>query len=277
MGTSARCDPGGFAVVDDLLDLIAVDATDLLGRVDLVIEHLGMPVSHPVHKLLRTLRARPGEVLRMLLATPPGRLMQSVAQLRSLAETYHDGLAAPLDRAAAELGWGGSGHQAFTVHWAEQMRHLSSEAEADSMASRLRVTADFVESVAGWFSQARQALAEELAPAFSSAEAVVLKSCEHLRGDGELLREATVTGQLGDVDGLVTAAAEVGRLALRAVAQWYEKGMETFVAGPDGLAAGGWSDRLSGLPGAGSGGRLGATSRWAPVPGDHADGVWVRW
>ncbi|MGH3743007.1 MAG: hypothetical protein ACRDT1_16980, partial [Micromonosporaceae bacterium] len=101
MGTSARCDPGGFAVVDDLLDLIAVDATDLLGRVDLVIEHLGMPVSHPVHKLLRTLRARPGEVLRMLLATPPGRLMQSVAQLRSLAETYHDGLAAPLDRAAA--------------------------------------------------------------------------------------------------------------------------------------------------------------------------------
>lgn len=264
---SSTPDSASFQVIDDSLGLMAAEAKDLLGRVDLVIEHLGTPPKHPIAGLLRKLRVRPGELLGMLLATPPERLMEAVTRMRSLAAAYQDDLVAPLERAKRELGWSGAGHEAFSRHWSAQMRHIASGDEAESMAKRLRATADFVESVAGWFSQTRQDLALALVEAFGSREAVALKSCDLLGGDTEKLHQAAVTGEIDNQTRLVSAAATIGELALQSVADWYDAGVEHFVAGADGAPVGGWAAKLAPLsdePVADSG------------AGDYAKDVWLR-
>ncbi len=255
-----------FPLVDDSLELMATEATDLLRRADLVIAQLGTPAHHPVGPLLRKLRVRPGELLRMLLATPPGRLMESVSQLRGLAAAYHDDLVAPLDRAAGQLGWSGSGHDAFRSDWDAQLRHLAHGESAETMAAKLRTTAGFVESVAGWFSQSRWALAGALVEAFTSIEAVTLKGSDQLEGDPVALHHAIVTGKLKDAGRLVTAAANVAAVCLSAVEEWYDKAQEHFVAGADGVPAGGWATKLAGLA-APSSGETGP---------DYAGGTWVH-
>jgi hypothetical protein len=255
-----------FPLTDDSLQLMAAEATDLLHRVDLVIDQLGTPAQHPVNPLLRKLRVRPGDVLRMLLATPPARLMESVTQLRGLAEAYHDDLVAPLDRAARQLGWSGSGHDAFRTDWDAQLRHLAYGDSAETMAAKLRTTADFVESVAGWFSQTRRALAGALLEAFTSIEAVTLKGSDQLEGDPAALHEAIVAGRLENADRLVTAAANVAAVSLNAVEQWYDKAQEHFVAGADGVPAGGWTTKLERLPHPSGGG----------ARPSYSEGAWVH-
>ncbi|MGH3714502.1 MAG: hypothetical protein ACRDT4_13725 [Micromonosporaceae bacterium] len=237
-----------FTVTDDSLPMLATEAGELLRRVDLVIDQLGVPDGHPLTRHLRTLRARPGEVLRMLLATPPGQLMDAVTRLRQLATSYHDELVAPLDRAAGELGWSGAGYDAFAAHWSTTMHDLAGDDGAESLSGKLRASADFVESVAGWFSQTRQALAGALAEVLSSREAVIIKGCDELAGDPAALRRAYVTGELADAPRVVTAAANIGAVTLGSVASWYETGMETYVAGADGVPAGGWAAKLAPLP-----------------------------
>lgn len=256
-----------FAVIDDSLGLMATEAGDLLRRVDLVIDQLGVPDRHPLTKLLRTLRVRPGEALRMLLATPPGKLLDVVDQLRQLAGSYHADLVAPLDRAAGQLGWGGAGHDAFAAHWSATMRDLSDGDDGETLEAKLRATADFTESVAGWFSQTRAALAAAVAGALSSAEAVVLKGCDQLDGDPAALRRAYVTGELDDAGRLTVAAANIGSVALGAVKSWYDTGMETYVAAADGVPAGGWAVKLAPLAEPGPAG--------AGTPG-YTTAVWVH-
>ncbi|MQA24824.1 MAG: hypothetical protein GEU94_05000 [Micromonosporaceae bacterium] len=265
----AKPDPVVFPVIEDSLGLMAAEARDLLGRVDLVIEHLGTPPGHQVCHLLRKLRARPGEVLEMLLAAPPERLMDAVTRMRSLAAAYQNDLVAPLGRAKGELGWSGAGHQAFSRHWNAQMRHIASGDEAESMAKRLHATADFVESVAGWFSRTRQELALALVKAFGSQEAVALKSCDLLAGDSSTVREAAVTGDIDSRGRLVDAAATIGGIALGSVAEWHETGMEHFVADADGAPAGGWPAKLTPLA------EDGPASE-AAAAGDYGKAIWVR-
>ncbi|MGH3738864.1 MAG: hypothetical protein ACRDT6_25185 [Micromonosporaceae bacterium] len=257
-----------FEVIEDSLDLLAAEASDLLHRVDLVIDQLGVPAGHPLTGLMRTLRVRPGEALRMLLATPPADLMGAVDTLRQLAGSYHDDLVAPLDRAAGELGWSGAGYDAFAAHWTATMRDLAGDDKGESLAARLRATAEFTESVAGWLSQTRGALATALAGALSSTEAVILKGCDQLEGDPRALRRAYVTGELDDSGRITVAAANVGALALRPVRAWYQTGVETYVAGPDGVPAGGWAAKLAPLPEP-------AAPDGAPA-GGYAKAVWVR-
>lgn len=265
----AKADPVAFPVIEDSLGLMATEARDLLGRVDLVIEHLGAPPGHQVSRLLRKLRSRPGELLEMLLATPPERLMDAVTRMRALAAAYQDDLVAPLERAKSELGWSGAGHEAFSRHWNAQMRHVAGGDEAESMAKRLHATADFVESVAGWFSQTRQELALALVKAFGSQEAVALKSCDLLDGDSSTVREAAVTGDIDNRGRLVEAAAAVGGIALGSVAKWHEVGMEHFVADAGGAPAGGWPAKLAPLA------EDGPAAEGAAA-GDYGKAVWVR-
>ncbi|MGH3656132.1 MAG: hypothetical protein ACRDUA_05690 [Micromonosporaceae bacterium] len=257
----------GFPVVDDPLDLMAREAQDLLRRVDLVIDHLGTPPEHPLVPLLRTLRVRPGEALTMLLAAPPGRLLDSVRQLRELAAAYRGDLVEPLRRASEGLAWRGAGYDAFLVDWTDQLSHLGGE-DADSMADRLVATAELVESVAGWFSQMRQAMAGALVDAFTSRDAVVLKGCDLLEGDPATLHRTVITGELQGASRLTAAAAAIGATALSSIEEWYDAGIEYFVAGADGVPAGDWPSKLAYIPepsGTGAG----------PSAG-YASGVWVR-
>jgi hypothetical protein len=65
---------------------------------------------------------------------------------------------------------------------------------------------------------------------------------------------------------LVAAAANVAAVSLSAVEEWYDKAEEHFVAGADGVPAGGWATKLAGLAPP-SGGETGP---------DYAGGTWVH-
>lgn len=235
-----------FQVTEDSLAPMAAEARDLLDRVDLVIEHLGTPTDHDLVPLLGKLRVCPGEALETLLNTPPDPLLDAAAGLRRLAAAYRDDLIAPLQRSAADLGWGGVGFEAFAQHWAVQARHVAAE-DGPSMAAKLVLTADFAESVAGWFSQVRHAMAATLAEVLSSAEAVTLKGCGLLGGDPARLLKAVVTGELDHPGRLVTAAANVAAATLSVVEHWYDVAAEAFVAGPDGVPSFDWAGWMAAL------------------------------
>lgn len=226
----------------NLLDRIAPQAGDLLRRVDLVIGSLGVPPGHPVVPLLTRLRLRPGDALRALLDVRPDDLDAAAAGLRRLADSYRADVVAPLHRSVGELGWRGAGFDAFAERWTVLARHIA--ADDASMAARLDATADFAESVAGWFVQARRDLAGVLAQALGSSEAVVLRSCQILDSDVVGLRRAVVTGDIEAGGRLVDAAASIGAATLGAVSRWYEIVVDTF--GGDGHAA--WADRMAALP-----------------------------
>ncbi len=224
------------------LDRIAPAAGDLLRRVDLVIGSLGVPPGHPVVPLLTRLRLRPGAALRALLDVRPDDLDAAAASLRRLADGYRADVVAPLHRSCAELGWRGAGFDAFAERWTALARHIA--ADDASMVARLDATADFAESVAGWFVQGRRDLAVILTRALGSSEAVVLRSCQTLDSDVAGLRRAVVAGDV-EVDGrLVEAAANIGAATLGVVCRWYEIVVETF--GGDGQVA--WADRMAALP-----------------------------
>lgn len=224
------------------LHRIAPEAGDLLRRVDLVMGGLGVPPGHPVVPLLTRLRLRPGEALRALLDVRPGDLDAAAASLRRLAAGYRTDVVAPLHRSLGDLGWRGAGFDAFAERWTALARHIA--ADDGSMAARIEATADFAESVAGWFVQARHALAEVLTQALGSTEAVVLRSCQALDSDVAGLCRAVVTGDIEVSGRLVEAAAGVGAAVLGAVSRWYDDAVETFAG--DGLV--GWADRMAALP-----------------------------
>jgi hypothetical protein len=212
--------------IDNPLDRIAPEAGDLLRRVDLVIGQLGVPSGHPLVPLLARLRLRPGEALRALLDVRPDDLHAAAASLRRLAAGYRADVVAPLHRSVGELGWRGAGFDAFAERWTALARHIA--ADDASMAARLEATAEFAESVAGWFVRARQALAVVLTEAFGSTEAVVLRSCQALDTDGAGLRRALVTGEIEAGVRLVEAAVGIGAAVLDAVSRWYEVAVESF-------------------------------------------------
>ena len=240
---------GGFTVVDDLLDRMAPEATDLLRRVDLVIDQLGVPERHPVTESLRRLRVRPNDALQALLSTSPSALRAAADELRRLAAVYRDEIAEPLREAVQHLGWGGSGYRAFTDAWTTLQDHLAAPKDSgvESMATKLIATAEYALSIAGWFSQARQALAGALAEALCSAEAVTLKTSDVLTAGPAALHRAVISGELDHPGRLVAAAAEIGGVTLSALEECYQAGLEHFVAGPDGSASS-WPAKLAELP-----------------------------
>jgi len=243
----------------DSLTLMETEGRDLLRRVDLVIESIGIPAGHPLVSLLERLRLRPGEALRTVLDMSGEDLLAASAKLRKLATSYRDGLIGPSHRSIAELRWGGAGFEAFAARWAAQARHVAGPDDG-SLAGRLDLTADFAESVAGWCAQVRQAMATTLVEAFGSTEAVTLKSCDALDRDASGLRRAVVTGEIDNGDRLAEAAANLGAVTLRTVSRWYDAAMETFLGGD-------WTGWLAPLP-----------EPIAPTPGgpEGASAGWVR-
>lgn len=225
------------------LDRVAPEAGDLLRRVDLVIGSLGVPPSHPLVPLLTRLRLRPGEALRAMLDVRPDDLDAAADSLRRLAAGYRADVVAPLHGSVGDLDWRGAGYDAFAERWTALARHIA--ADDTSLAARLEATADFAESVAGWYAQTRHALAAVLAETFGSTEAVVLRSCQALDNDVAGLRRAVVTGDIEAGGRLVEAAASIGAAVLGAVSRWYELAVETF-------GGAGHVDRMAPLPDVGS-------------------------
>jgi hypothetical protein len=66
----------------------------------------------------------------------------------------------------------------------------------------------------------------------------------------------------------VAAAATIGHVTLQAVADWYESGVEHFVAGAGGTPSGGWTAKLSPLSD--------EPAVDAGAGADYGKSVWVR-
>jgi hypothetical protein len=145
-------------------DRIAPYAGDLLARVDAQLARTGAPESHPVWRLLRRMRSRPGEAVAALAGVHPAPLATTGAEVRAVVRAYGS-VSATL---SAGVAWEGPAAEAF----AERRRVLA--ADAEGAAGRVAALADRADAAADWASAARLRLAVALAQVLGSAEAVAV-------------------------------------------------------------------------------------------------------
>jgi hypothetical protein len=194
----------------DALDRLAGPAADLLDRVDTTLTRCGAPADHAIWPLLRRVGALPGEVVGAIAALRPGPLAAAGMPLRALIRRYGDAAV------AGPVGWRGAAADRFADQWTALRTHLDGDAE--SLTGRLAATAGYLDAVADWLAEGREALARTLASALISAEAVAV-------------RTAAVGAPL--------AAADLAAYVLAAVAGLCDDG---------GTLPGSWAPRLAELP-----------------------------
>jgi uncharacterized protein YukE len=160
----------------DILDRVSEPARDLLRRVDSILLAAGAPADHVIWPLLRRAGALPGDVVESFVVMRPAPLRASARELRSRADQLAEE-SANLASAVAGTEWRGDAAEEFGVRWRGLSAHLGTRAASDeaSLAGRLAAMASYVDSVASWMDDARQALARTLGDALSSAEAVRLR------------------------------------------------------------------------------------------------------
>lgn len=210
----------------DILDRVAVTGRDLLSRVDSVLVAGGAPADHPVWPLMRRVGALPGDVLDAFCALTPEQVTAVGAAVRGRAEAYVEERA-DLAAAVAATTWEGDSAAAFGQRWAALGGHLGGEVAPDSpgLAGRLAATACYLDEVAGWMRSARRDLANEVATALGSLEAVRVR--------------APATGDPDRSDQAGPAAATIGAVVL-AVADRQAGAAEEVLER--------WAGRLTDLP-----------------------------
>lgn len=188
----------------DRLDQIMTAAGPLLRRVDEILTAVGAPPEHRVWAELRRVRLLPGDAARAVAALRPDELAEAPPELRADARAYAV-LAASLP---APEQWTGAAADAYDAARQRTATHLSGG--PDSLDERLQASAKWAEALVSWMRSARDSLAEILAEALSSSEAVALA------GTGVELAAAR-EGQ---------AAADVAARVLQAVAESYAVGAD---------------------------------------------------
>ncbi len=158
----------------DALDRVEAPARDLVARVDDTLAASGAPAGHRIWPLLRRVGALVGDAVAAIVALAPDPLRGCAADLRQLAGEH-----VRLRATAGEPGnWTGAAAEAYADRWRDLGGFLGGSAEPgeESLAGRLAATAGYLDDVADWMTAARLALAEALAAALCSAEAVALRS-----------------------------------------------------------------------------------------------------
>ncbi|MEV0394531.1 hypothetical protein [Polymorphospora rubra] len=199
----------------DALDQLVRAGAGLLVRVDDVLARSGAPDGDPIWPLLRRLRVLPGDAVRTVAGFDPAPLAAAGSALHDLRPGYARGHAA----VARNVDWTGAGADTFDAHRTALTTHLSDD--PDGMGGRLAATAAYAEAVADWLTQSRSTLARTLAAVLTCAEAVTLT--------------AGPTGADPDRDDPL-AAARIGTVLLRAVADVYESGEDLLRRHASGLA-----------------------------------------
>ena len=185
----------------DQLDLALQSAGPLLRRVDQVIATVGAAPDHRLWAELRRVRLLPGDAVRAVAALRPAELAEAAPELRADARAYA-GLAESLPRPS---GWSGDAADSYEAARRRTAGLLSGA--PDSLDERLEATADLAEALLSWMSQTRDGLGAVLAQALGSTEALQLADDAPL---DPAANQAT------------TAAAEVGAILLRTIADSYD-------------------------------------------------------
>ncbi|MEU7904163.1 hypothetical protein [Actinoplanes sp. NPDC049118] len=180
----------------DRLDRVLPTAAPLLCRVDELLAAGGAPADHHVWAELRRVRLLPGDAARSVAVLRPEELLEAAPSLRGNARAY----AALATSLPGPGEWTGAAAEAYDVVRRRTAGHLSGGEE--SLDARLEASADLADGLVAWMRGSRDAVADALARALSSTEAVLLAES---KADLSSSRE-------------LDAAAEVGALVLRAVA-----------------------------------------------------------
>lgn len=179
----------------DALDRVMLPGRDLLSRVDAALIRGGAPADHVIWPLLRRLGALPGDVFEAFGGMRSAALLAAGTEVRRRAEGYVEERA-ELSAAVAATTWEGDAAAEFTARWQDLGRHLGSVAqpEAGTLAGRLAATASYADDVAAWMGRARRALAQTVAEALGSLDAVKLHGAR--AGDPAAVLAAATIGAL---------------------------------------------------------------------------------
>jgi hypothetical protein len=234
----------------DALDQVADPARELLRRVDATLGRVGAPDDHQVWPLLRRLGVLPGAALGVITELRPAPLASIGSSLREMAAEYGElGAIVP-----GEFGWRGAAAEAFVAQWAALAAHLagsvpqtgvpaaSSRSAAggggagDDLVARLTATAGYLEAVASWMNRMRLTLADTLADALASAEAVAIVTGPAVEG---WLADAITTATHMVPAPVVLAAADIAARVLDRIVETYDEAEELLAT---------WRFRLTELP-----------------------------
>jgi hypothetical protein len=235
----------------DALDQVAVPARELLRRVDATLGRVGAPDDHPVWPLLRRLGVLPGAALGVITELRPAPLATIGPSLRALAKEYGEVSVIIPD----ESSWQGAAAEAFTAQWAALAAHMAGGtggpsagggaasrggapggSSGDDLAARLSATAGYIEAVASWVNRMRLALADTLADALASAEAVAIVTGPAVEG---WLADAITTATHMVPSPVVLAAADIAARVLDRIVETYDEAEELLAT---------WRLRLAELP-----------------------------
>ncbi len=184
---------------------LAPVARPLLSDVDNALATLGAPAEHRVWGLLRRLGTTPADAVTFFVNLDPDRLRAARDALRNWANAY-EGATVP-----ANVAWEGSAAQFYAASATALSRHLHGDPD-ESMASRIRTNASYVDSVAEWVQRSRDQIARTVAQVLTSSQAVTVRSVPALgRGFVEVMR---IDGLGGGLAQAVAAAADIGAAVL---------------------------------------------------------------
>ncbi|AGZ38678.1 hypothetical protein [Actinoplanes friuliensis] len=182
----------------DRLDRILDTAAPLLRRIDAILAAGGAPPQHRVWAELRRVRLLPGDAVRSVAVLRPEELLDAAPELRADARAYVV-LAASLPGPGE---WAGAAADNYDRARSRAADHLSGTEQ--SLGARLDRTADLADNLIAWMQDTRDAVADALAQALSSTEAIALA------GDKPDLASARELEAAADVAALLLAAVADG-------------------------------------------------------------------
>ena len=152
----------------DQLDRLLPAAGPLLRQVDDVLTTAGAPPEHRLWVELRRVRLLPGDAARAVAALRPDELEEAAPELRADARAY----AVLATSLPAPDEWTGAAADAYDLNRQQAANNISGG--PDSLDERLQASADLADALVTWMRSARNALAEVLAEALTSTEALTL-------------------------------------------------------------------------------------------------------
>jgi hypothetical protein len=154
----------------DRLGELLEAARPLLARVDEVLTTVGAPAEHPIWAELRRVRLLPGAAARAVAALRPAAFGAAIPELRADARACGE-LAASLPPPDDWTGEAAEAYDAARRRTAAQLSggHLS-------LDERLEATADLAQALTDWMERTRADLADALAEALTSSEALTLST-----------------------------------------------------------------------------------------------------
>ncbi|GAA2630843.1 hypothetical protein GCM10010399_73560 [Dactylosporangium fulvum] len=218
----------------DALERLSGVGGDLLRHVDAALVEGGAPADDQIWPLLRRVGALPGDALDFALRLDAPALRIAAGELRAIADRF----AHERDRLTADVGrsaWEGTGAEAFAAVWRSLSVHIGPGTDPATICGRLLATASYVDGLVDWAVHLRGEMAEAVARAVSSAEAVTLRAAAGAAGAGgagfagggfaagaAVAGGAPAGGLAGDgrppVSAVVEAAGRIGARILRPAA-----------------------------------------------------------